>query len=107
MFPRLLICEGQEDHFFFQKLIDARDLPRFHIQAAGGNTQFSNAISKFELEKTTIFSSIADILVVADNDDDPGASFDNACAEVRKALGAGPHPADRFSRRVVDRDAWS
>jgi hypothetical protein len=92
MFPRLLICEGPEDHFFFERLIEARNLPRFHIQAAGGNTQFSGAISKFELERTSIFRQITDIVVVADNDDDPIASFNNACAEIRKAVGAASTP---------------
>jgi hypothetical protein len=92
MFPRLLICEGPEDHLFFQKLIEVRNLPRCHIQAAGGNTQFASAISKFELEKTSVFRQLTDIIVVADNDDNPSASFENARAEIRKALGAGSAP---------------
>jgi len=36
-FPRLLICEGLEDRLFFQRLIDVRELPRFHILPSGGN----------------------------------------------------------------------
>jgi hypothetical protein len=93
MFPRLLICEGAEDHWFLHKLIETWKIQRFHIQPAGGNTKFANAISQFELEKTTAFNGLADVVVVADNNDAPGARFDNACAEIRKAFGASAVPS--------------
>jgi hypothetical protein len=92
MFPRLLICEGVEDHVFFHKLIEARTLQRFHIQSAGGNTLFANAISQFEIEHTRVFNALIDVLVVADNDDAPKERFDNACAEIEKAFGTKAVP---------------
>jgi Protein of unknown function (DUF3226) len=90
MFPRLMICEGFEDAWLLNKLIEARGIQRFHIQVAGGNTKFAGAISKFKLEQPKIFNALQDIVVVADNDDDPTASFGNACAELVKAFGNNP-----------------
>jgi hypothetical protein len=64
MFPRLLICEGPEDRFFFHALIEAHALPRFHIQHAGGNSKFFNAISKFELENTRAYAGLQTFLLL-------------------------------------------
>lgn len=92
MFPRLLICEGPKDAVFFHKLIEIRGLPRFHIQPAGGNGQFSNAISKFQLERTKVYKGVRDILIVADNDDVPAESFANVCSQIDVKFGAGAAP---------------
>lgn len=86
MFPRLLVCEGFEDAWFFNKLIEARGIQRFYIAHAGGNTKFASAIAKFQLQNTAAFRALRDIVVVADNDDDPKGRFDNACSELKKAF---------------------
>jgi Protein of unknown function (DUF3226) len=92
MFPRLLICEGIEDRRFFQRLIEARQLPRFHIQDAGGNSRFSTAISTFEVRQTKAYQGLRDILIVADNDDDPEERFANVCNHIGDKFGAGAAP---------------
>src|SRR5262245_49443128 len=94
MFPRLLICEGVEDHLFFHRLIEHRKIHRFHIQSAGGNTKFASAVSQFELEHTKEFKALADVVVVADCNDAPANRFDNACGEIKKCFGAAFVPAE-------------
>ncbi len=92
MIPRLLICEGPEDRWFFSKLIEARNLSRFHIRAAGGNRQFAAEISKFELEQTKEYINLTDILIVADNDDAPAESFASVCDQINAKFGPGSAP---------------
>jgi hypothetical protein len=98
MFPRLLICEGYEDHWFLHNLIEKRALQRFHIRSAGGNTKFATAISQFELENPKAFKALADVVVVADNDDAPAARFKNACDELRAYFGDAAAPREPQAR---------
>ncbi len=48
-FPRLLICEGREDKFFFHHLIRTRNLPPFHIWSCSGNGGLANAMRTFRI----------------------------------------------------------
>lgn len=98
-FPRLIICEGPEDVLFFHQLIETRNLPRCHIWhsgvrrgAKGGNTKFASAIKTFELGQPKTFRSLGSLLIAADNDDDPSASFANVCAQIEDFFGAGTAP---------------
>ncbi len=97
-FPRLLICEGLEDLSFFRLLIEARKLPRFHLQSSGGrfkpggNTKFRSAIQAFRIEKPKIFDSLGDIVLVADNDDMPSGNFKKVCQQIDQYFGAGTAP---------------
>jgi Protein of unknown function (DUF3226) len=93
-FPRLIICEGPKDQAFFRKLIEVRGLPRFHIRAAYGYTQFASAISKFELEETKAFRGLNDVLIVADNNDEPSKRFANACDHIKTKFGEVATPKE-------------
>ena len=93
-FPRLLICEGPEDHAFFHRLIEARGLPRFHIQPSKGNAQFAPAIAKFKLENTKAYNALRNIVIAADNNEDPKGRFDNVCAHIERVFGPGTAPEE-------------
>jgi hypothetical protein len=92
-FPRLLICEGHEDHAFFHRLIQARGLPPFHIRASGGHSQFAQAIAKFRLENTKAYNALQNIVIAADNDEDPDGKFQNVCAHIEHVFGPGTAPS--------------
>lgn len=91
-FPRLLICEGTEDHFFFHRLIEVRGLPRFHIRSSGGNSQFAQAIAKFRLENPHAYNALRNIIIAADNDEVPDDRFANVCTHIERAFGLGTAP---------------
>jgi hypothetical protein len=89
-FPRLLVCEGYDDKCFFHKMIHERDLPPFHIWPCRGNGGFSNAIRAFRANRTKQYNALRDILIVADNDDAPIASFSNVCDHIERFFGERP-----------------
>lgn len=90
--PRLLICEGPEDKYFFQRLIQAHELPHFYILDAKGNGQFAEALRSFRVERTADFNSLSNILIVADNDEQPAARFQNVCSQIDRVFGADTAP---------------
>lgn len=100
--PFVLLCEGQHDSQFFTHLITSRNLPRFEVcsvnyvlgDTRGGNTKFTEALD--ELPAIPGFQNVQKVLIVADNDLDPVAAFD----EIKVAIDAtttiiGP-PASRY-----------
>jgi hypothetical protein len=101
-FPRLLICEGPEDGFFFHRLIQARGLPKFHIRVSGGNSQFSQAINKFKIENTKAFRALRDIVIVADNDEGPDDRFKNVCMHIERIFGRGTAPNNPQERTITN-----
>lgn len=90
--PRLLICEGREDKFFFERLIEVRNLHRFSIRDAGGRTKFASAINAFRLERPKEFQSLRGILIAADNDDDRRERFQRTCSQIEEVFGPGTAP---------------
>lgn len=97
-FPRLLICEGPEDCFFFARLIEVWGLARFHIWPSGGpgkrggKSKFGTAVKAFQAERPNTFHSLRDIVMVADNDENPKASFDAVCQQIESVFGVGTAP---------------
>ena len=98
--PRLLLCEGAEDVAFFERLITVRKLPRFRVKDTGGkkskaagNTRFWFAL---EALKTEI--GIRNILIVADNDDDPAISFRRVRQQIKRVYGD-----DRVPNRPLEK----
>jgi hypothetical protein len=81
-YPRLLVCEGPKDQLFFQHFIHVRGLPRFHIIAANGKDRFGQAIEAYQIRPRTNYPSIGNILIVADNDDDPADRFENVRRQI-------------------------
>lgn len=102
---RLLICEGAEDKYFFERLIEVHALPRFYIQDAGGNGRFAAAIRRFQVERTRDYNSLLEILVVADNDEDPAASFRNVCTQIHRIFGIQPSSPLQKAPRTATRAA--
>ena len=88
--PRLLLCEGPDDESFFEKLIERRNIQRFHISDTstaeapnGGNSGFRRGLIAARLNGN--YASVTKILVVSDNDADPAASFRNVCDQIEAA----------------------
>ena len=92
-FPRLLVCEGPEDKYFFHRLIHTRELPSFHIWPCSGNGGFANAIRAFRTKRTRQYNALRDILIVADNDDSPSERFSSVCAQIEQVFGLGTRPS--------------
>jgi hypothetical protein len=106
-FPSLLICEGPEDRFFFHRLIEVRKLPRFHIWPAGGRhadsggyTKFAQAIAAFQIERPKTYRSLRDIIIAADNDEDPPGRFRNVCTHIERVFGSGTAPTAPLRRTL-------
>ncbi|MEH2546363.1 hypothetical protein V1283_003008 [Bradyrhizobium sp. AZCC 2262] len=91
-FPRLLLCEGPEDCFFFHRLIEQRRLPDFHIWDAQGNRNFAGALRAYRIEYPRTFAQFGRILIVADNDDTPEVNFQAVRVQVEQVFGAGSAP---------------
>jgi len=93
LLPRLLICEGAKDSYFFQRLIAERQLPNFHIWPAGGISKFYDSLVRFNLERPKDFRGLSHVLFAADNDQSPQANFDNVCAQIDRFFKAKVAPA--------------
>lgn len=92
-YPRLLVCEGDADKLFFGRFIAQRGLPRFHIRSAKSKDKIGQAIQAYKIEAKSNFPNIRDVLVVADNDDNPDDRFSRVCDQIRYALGSRAVPS--------------
>lgn len=99
----VLLCEGQHDSQFFTHLIMQNPgLPAFVISsvsyvlgaAHGGNTRFTQALD--ELPAIPGFDLVERILIVADNDLDPVASFSALANQINATAPFKGPPAGRF-----------
>jgi len=95
--PRVLVCEGNEDKAFFERLINTRNLPRFHIRTTapsrtevGGNTRFVTALRQIKV--TRQYGLLKNILLVTEADDNATARFRWICDQI-SAAGVGPPPS--------------
>jgi hypothetical protein len=96
---RLILCEGDDDKYFLQALIEERGLPRFQVRhtgecsdKGGGRGGFLHALNG--IEALTGFEQLKAILLVTDNDEMP-KSF-NDMRRILKALKLSlpNHPTD-------------
>jgi len=83
----VILCEGDNDHAFFESLITYHGFQDFQVASPktlgypeGGKSYFKTALSSFWA--TTGFNNVAAVLIASDNDDDRAASL----ADVRRAL---------------------
>ncbi|MBE1506067.1 DUF3226 domain-containing protein [Rhizobium viscosum] len=86
--PRLILCEGPHDAGFFRGLISQRQLKEFHIKSPDKETGPGISGFKRSLEgfpAITGFEKVKDIVVVADNDDDPATAFADVCKQITDA----------------------
>lgn len=87
--PRAIIGEGFEDASFVRALIKARNLhgfdvsPTIDIGSTGGNSGFEEAC--IACEPVTGFAAVKEVVILADNDGDPVASFQQICNQIAKA----------------------
>ncbi|MGO9572630.1 MAG: DUF3226 domain-containing protein [Desulfomonilaceae bacterium] len=81
--PWVLLCEGESDLRFFNRLIEDRELDsRFYVQfpdrgehRTGGRTNFGWWLQENRTVSETFRTKVEAILVVADKDDDEAESF--------------------------------
>ena len=83
---RLILCEGRRDESFFLALIDARVLPAHHVvspeeEHGGGLSGFPRALQGMGTARG--FEGITEIVLAADNDDDPDANFNEVVGYVK------------------------
>jgi hypothetical protein len=92
---RIIIAEGEEDAAFARAMIQshANTLPTFDVSPAidignvGGNTGFEAAVMK--ADALTGFSGVTDVVIIADNDGDPAASFDSIIRQIQAVQATG------------------
>lgn len=77
---QFVLCEGEEDAAFTRALIAGRDIaqlfdvsPNIDLGQIGGNSGFEQSF--LATEPLVGFPDVKNVVVVADNDDDPAASF--------------------------------
>jgi len=95
---RLILCEGPSDEAFFRTLIEMRRLPEFSIRHTGdADLSRIGSITKFGLLLEGIpswvgFDLVTDIVIIANNDDDPAGNFGRVCEQIRNAAPFGTPP---------------
>lgn len=88
---RLILCEGSSDKTFFCELIRERGLPDFQVQFPHGANETTGGVNKFHrfLEGTALneefLNKVRGVLVVADNDDNPGGQFYQVTTQIMDA----------------------
>lgn len=86
---RFILGEGTEDAEFTRALIRTRQLsscdvsPNIDIGKVGGNSGFRPSI--IAVEPMTGFSSVSRVVLLADNDDNPKASFTAICEQIERS----------------------
>jgi hypothetical protein len=107
--PWIILCEGESDRRFFDLLTKERGLPKFQvcfpgsaIGEPGGRTKFGKYLAGMKVASE--FDKIEAVLIVADNDDRPRASF----TEVRKQIRlAGDYGVPESPLSVVKAEGFS
>lgn len=96
--PRLMLCEGEHDRSFFTNLIQERSIQDFQIccpndAVGGGGVSHYGDFLEALLSAPNV-KAIQTILIVADNDDNPTASFQFVLDQIKQpgafATPAGP-----------------
>ncbi|MCA1635306.1 MAG: hypothetical protein LC802_16850 [Acidobacteria bacterium] len=101
---RLILCEGSSDKTFFTELIRARELPDYQVQFPHGANETTGGVSKFRrfLEAAALnedfINTVRGILVVADNDDNPGGQFYQVTTQILDAGYGVPSGELQFAR---------
>lgn len=93
----VIVCEGKADVAFFEHLIAERGLPEFQVLPANGNSRYGDIL--VALTAAPGFNGLSGILVVADNDLDPAAAFQNILEQIQEAGGYGVPNAPRVPAR--------
>jgi Protein of unknown function (DUF3226) len=90
---RFILTEGTEDAAFIRAFVAARGLTGFDVRpnvdlgGIGGNSGFKNAL--IACEPITGFTGVSEVLILADNDDDPEKSVREICEQIIEAKREG------------------
>jgi Protein of unknown function (DUF3226) len=92
---RAILSEGEEDAAVARAMLasHADSLPSFDVSpvvdigGAGGHSGFEHAIAKADI--LSGFPAVTDVVLIADNDDDPAVSFNRVIAQIQAAQAAG------------------
>jgi hypothetical protein len=104
--PWLILCEGEGDKRFFDKLIEVRNIPnefqvRFPDRASdptGGRSKFGKWLDIQRLGSEEFRKNIKSILIVSDNDQVPADSFEEVRSALKDATG---FPIPKTERTVA------
>jgi hypothetical protein len=86
---RFILSEGFEDAACIRALIQTGRVPAFEVSPNGdiggisGNSGFETAVGA--CEAITGFTGVTEVVILADNDDDPVSSFAQLCAQLERA----------------------
>ncbi len=85
----ILLCEGPEDRHFFEALFRVHELPQFRIldntsekDRRGGITKFRSRLEGLKVKDKKRFESIRNFIIVADNDINPSANFEQVRQQI-------------------------
>ncbi len=98
--PWVLLCEGESDKRFFDRLIEVRNIdPNFYVQfpgrgqyGTGGRGNYGWWLERNYSVSETFRTKVKAVLVVSDKDDDPATSLQEVRREIEKALFPVPLP---------------
>ena len=65
---------------------------RFPFVDSSPILRFAQAIAKFRLENTRAYNALQNIIIAADNDEDPDRKFQNVCEHIERVFGPGTAP---------------
>lgn len=107
--PWLILCEGETDRVFLNRLIKQRDIPdKFQVQFPsrgddniGGRSKFARWLS-LVADSESFRQNIEAVLIVSDNDLSPASSL----AEVTKALKEAGFPVPTKERVVAKKSDY-
>ncbi|MEI6135609.1 MAG: DUF3226 domain-containing protein [Desulfomonile sp.] len=99
----VLLCEGESDKRFFDRLIQARNIdPLFYVQfpdqgerVTGGRNKFGRWLEINRSVSESFRANVKAILIVSDKDDDEAISFNAVKREIEKAPGFPVPPLER------------
>lgn len=109
--PWLILCEGRSDKEFFHKLIGNRNVgvgqfeiyfPNRGANDAGGKDKFGQWLLLNYTVRPEFKHNVRAVLIIADNDEDPEASF----AGIQNGLRAASFPVPHRAKTVARKDNY-
>lgn len=107
--PWLLLCEGESDKRFFERLMEARNITsNFEVQfpgrgksGVGGRGGFGRRLKAVSMGET-FKANVKTVLIVSDNDNNMKASFKAVQREIEKATGFPIPAVERVVARATE-----
>ena len=101
--PWLLLCEGESDKRFLDRLLEARAIgsnffvqfPDRHESQQAGRSLFGHYLNTIATTSESFHQNVRAVLIISDNDDNPGNSFAEVQTQLLAAGGFGVPDADQ------------